>query len=49
MGEIAGVIEIDGRPVGTGQVGPVTARIAELYRAHARTHGTPIDPNPPPS
>jgi branched-chain amino acid aminotransferase len=47
MGEVAGVIEIDGRQIGAGQVGPVTGRIAELYRAHARTHGTPIDHDPP--
>jgi branched-chain amino acid aminotransferase len=43
MGEIAGVVEVDGRRIGTGEVGPVTARIAELYRAHAGSHGTPID------
>jgi branched-chain amino acid aminotransferase len=43
MGEVAGVVEIDGRRIGTGEVGPVTARIAELYQAHAGTHGTPID------
>ena len=27
---------------GTGAVGPVTLRIAEVYTAHARTHGTPV-------
>jgi branched-chain amino acid aminotransferase len=40
MGEIAGVTVIDGRPIGTGSTGPVTARIATLYQEHARTHGT---------
>jgi branched-chain amino acid aminotransferase len=42
MGEIAGVIAIDGRTIGAGTVGPVTTRIATLYRDHARTHGTPV-------
>lgn len=31
--EIAPVIEIDGRPVGTGSPGPVAERLAEYYRA----------------
>ncbi|MEV4513024.1 aminotransferase class IV [Dactylosporangium sp. NPDC049525] len=38
MGEIAGVVAIDGRPVGDGTVGPVTARLARVYTAHARAH-----------
>ncbi|GAA3253675.1 aminotransferase class IV [Dactylosporangium siamense] len=38
MGEIAGVVAIDGRPIGTGAVGPVTARLARVYRQHAREH-----------
>jgi len=42
MGEIAGVVAIDGRTIGAGMVGPVTKRIAELYLAHACTHGTPV-------
>jgi branched-chain amino acid aminotransferase len=42
MGEVAGVTEIDGRRIGSGQVGPVTARIATLYHEHATTHGTPV-------
>jgi branched-chain amino acid aminotransferase len=42
MGEIAGVTEIDGRPIGAGTVGPVTARIADLYVTHARAHGTAV-------
>jgi branched-chain amino acid aminotransferase len=46
MGEVAGVIEVDGRPIGAAQVGPVTTRLAELYQAHARSHGTVIDPAP---
>ncbi|HEY3006763.1 MAG TPA: aminotransferase class IV [Micromonosporaceae bacterium] len=42
MGEVAGVTEIDGRRIGGGAVGPVTKRIADLYRAYARTHGVPV-------
>ena len=42
MGEIAGVVSVDGRAIGDGAVGPVTKRIAELYTAHARTHGTAV-------
>jgi branched-chain amino acid aminotransferase len=42
MGEIAGVIEVDGRAIGSGTVGPVTGRIADLYRAHAAATGTPV-------
>lgn len=38
MGEIAGVVAIDGRPIGDGTVGPVTARLARVYRQHAREH-----------
>ncbi|MFI5911307.1 aminotransferase class IV [Dactylosporangium sp. NPDC051541] len=42
MGEIAGVVTIDGRPIGEGKVGPVTRQIAELYRAHARANAVKI-------
>ena len=41
MGEIAGVVEIDGRLIGSGDVGPVTLRVAELYHDYATTRGTP--------
>ncbi len=47
MGEIAGVIEIDTRPIGTGEVGPLTTRIAALYQTHARTHGVQVVSRPP--
>jgi branched-chain amino acid aminotransferase len=43
MGELAGVTQIDGRPIGTGGIGPLTTHLAGLYQAHARTHGTPLD------
>jgi branched-chain amino acid aminotransferase len=42
MGEVAGVIEVDGRCIGDGAVGPVTRRVAALYQAHAREHGVPV-------
>jgi branched-chain amino acid aminotransferase len=38
MGEIAGVVTIDGRPIGTGKVGPLTTRLSQVYRQHAREH-----------
>lgn len=42
MGEIAGVTMIDGRPIGAGDVGPLTTKVAELYQRHARAHGTRV-------
>jgi branched-chain amino acid aminotransferase len=46
MGEIAGVTVIDGRTIGGGAVGPVTARIAALYQEHAAANGVrlPLEP-----
>jgi branched-chain amino acid aminotransferase len=40
MGEIVPVTQIDGREVGDGLGGPVTARFAGLYREYARRTGT---------
>ena len=34
--EILGITEIDDHPVGTGSVGPVTLRLLETFRSHAR-------------
>jgi branched-chain amino acid aminotransferase len=42
MGEIAGVTEIDGRPIGSGKVGPLTRRVATLYRDHAQATGVHV-------
>lgn len=42
MGELVPVIEVDGRPIGDGQGGPVTARLRELFAELTRTTGTPI-------
>jgi branched-subunit amino acid aminotransferase/4-amino-4-deoxychorismate lyase len=39
MGELAPVLEIDGRTIGTGEPGPMTARLRELLLAHTREEG----------
>ncbi len=44
MGEIAAVTQIDGRLIGSGQPGPLTARIAELFAAHARAKAAAVPP-----
>ena len=33
MGELAPVLQVDGRTIGDGQPGPVTRRLRELFRA----------------
>lgn len=42
MGELAPVLEVDGRVIGAGSVGPVTRRLQELHRAHTREEGEPL-------
>ena len=42
MGELAGVIEIDGRTIGDGRPGAVTARISDLFRTLTERSGTRI-------
>ncbi|GLZ00431.1 aminotransferase class IV [Actinoplanes sp. NBRC 103695] len=42
MGEIAAVTEIDGRTIGAGKVGPLTTRVAEIYRDHAAATGVQV-------
>ena len=42
MGELAGVIQVDGRPIGDGGVGPVTGRLSELFRQEVLASGDPI-------
>ena len=46
MGEIAGVTMIDGRPIGAGRPGALTAKIAQLYQQHARANGTRLLEHP---
>ena len=40
--EIIPAVKLDGRPIGTGKPGPVTARFIERFRELTRTTGTPI-------
>jgi branched-chain amino acid aminotransferase len=40
--EIVPVLSVDGRTIGSGEVGPITGRIADAYFAHVRQAGTPI-------
>jgi branched-chain amino acid aminotransferase len=39
MGELAPVIQVDGRPIGSGQPGPMTKRLLECYRRRTATEG----------
>jgi branched-chain amino acid aminotransferase len=47
MGEIAGVVRLDGRTIGDGAVGPRTRELADRYRRHTATHGEPVVDPPP--
>jgi branched-chain amino acid aminotransferase len=42
MGGIAPVIRIDGRVIGTGQPGPLTARLTAMLASLTETAGTPV-------
>ncbi|MYB98344.1 MAG: aminotransferase IV [Gemmatimonadetes bacterium] len=42
MGELAAVVEIDGRRIGEGRVGRITARLSRLYGNLTASSGTPI-------
>ena len=42
MGELAGVIEIDGRTIGDGRPGRTTARLSRLYGELTARSGTPV-------
>jgi branched-chain amino acid aminotransferase len=42
MGEIAAVTRVDGRTIGAGVPGPVTARVAEAFRELTRREGTVV-------
>jgi branched-chain amino acid aminotransferase len=43
MGELAAVTRIDGRTIGTGDVGPLTSRMTKLYREHAVAEGVALE------
>ena len=42
MGELAGVVKLDGRPIGDGAVGKVTLHLTELYARETTATGYPI-------
>lgn len=42
MGELATVAELDGRTIGTGEMGAMTKRISELFRQLTETSGTQL-------
>ncbi|HEY6071264.1 MAG TPA: aminotransferase class IV [Chthoniobacterales bacterium] len=42
MGELAGVVKIDNRQIGDGQVGPMTKRLSEIYAERTAKEGVQI-------
>jgi branched-chain amino acid aminotransferase len=42
MGELAPVVRVDGRTIGTGKTGPVTVRLMELFRRRTEREGTRV-------
>jgi branched-chain amino acid aminotransferase len=44
MGELAAVTRIDGRTIGTGEVGPMTLHLSDLYRGLTATEGERLVP-----
>jgi branched-chain amino acid aminotransferase len=46
MGELAGVVRIDGRPIGDGQPGPTTRRLSALYQELVASSGDPVVERP---
>lgn len=42
MGELAGIIKIDSRIIGTGAVGPMTKRLSECYALRTASEGVPV-------
>jgi branched-chain amino acid aminotransferase len=42
MGELAGVIRLDGRTIGTGEIGPLTRRLSALFGKRTAAEGTPV-------
>jgi branched-chain amino acid aminotransferase len=50
MGELAPVVVLDGRPIGTGRPGPTTGRLTELFAQLVAREGTPVvDPTERPA
>jgi branched-chain amino acid aminotransferase len=42
MGELAAVTKIDGRPIASGQPGPMTKRLSELFAERTRSEGVQV-------
>lgn len=42
MGELAAVRRVDGRTIGSGEVGAMTRRLSELYAQRTASEGTPV-------
>lgn len=42
MGELAGVVEVDGRRIGDGEIGPLTRRLSRLYAERTASAGEAI-------
>jgi len=42
MGELAGVVRLDGRVIGTGEIGPLTKRLSDLYGERTATEGAVV-------
>jgi branched-chain amino acid aminotransferase len=42
MGELAPVVKVDGRPIGAATIGPVTARLCELFGELTATEGIAV-------
>ena len=42
MGELAGVVKIDNRQIGDGQIGPMTKRLSEFYAQRTAKEGVPM-------
>jgi branched-chain amino acid aminotransferase len=42
LGELAPVVKMDGRMIGTGAPGPVTAQLSNLFRQLTEREGTPV-------
>jgi branched-chain amino acid aminotransferase len=42
MGELAGVIAVDARTIGSGEVGPMTRRLSDLYTRRTAAEGVAV-------
>jgi branched-chain amino acid aminotransferase len=42
MGELAGVTQVDGRPIGDGAIGPMTRRLSALFAERTAAGGTRV-------